>query len=121
MPDIAHWFDNDLTPSATGDLLSIDGLERGRQRILRRLLTNPGDYIWHPEYGAGLGRRVGQLRDINAIRSVIRTQIMEEACVGKSPLPAIDVTAIDSGVFVSIKYLNVETGAQDVLSFDLTE
>ena len=45
-----------LPPSASGDLLTTDD---PTNRILRRLLTNPGDYLWHPDYGAGLPSRIG--------------------------------------------------------------
>ena len=46
MPDLAHQFGADLVAGATGDLAVVDGPALGRQRVLRRLLTNPGDYIW---------------------------------------------------------------------------
>ena len=59
MPDLAHEFGADLQAGPTGDLALADGAALGRQRVLRRLLTNPGDYIWHPTYGAGLARFVG--------------------------------------------------------------
>ena len=87
MADISNWFGNDISLSASGDLQQIDGLNRGRQRILRRLLTNsnddglPADYIWHPTYGCGCPRRIGETRDINAISAAIRSQIMSEAWI----------------------------------------
>lgn len=119
--DIYHWWSSDLNISLTGDLALVDGLDRGRQRILRRLLTNLKDYYFHPDYGAGVGARVGELRDIIAIKAAINTQIMKEACVGRSPLPVITVRPIDNGVNVSIIYQDIETGVQSPLQFDLTE
>jgi phage baseplate assembly protein W len=121
MPDIWHVWGGDLATSPTGDLAPVDGLDRGRQRILRRLLTNQGDYLWHPEYGAGLGARIGQLRDIPAITAVINSQIMQEACVGKNPPPVITVSQIENGAYISIVYQDVETGSQSVLQFNITE
>ena len=59
MADIQHTFGNDLTLSATGDIAIVDGTQRGQERVLRRLLTNPGDYIWLLNYGAILRRMVG--------------------------------------------------------------
>jgi len=46
MSDISHLWGNDLTIGPTGDLAvaSNDGLTQ--QRVLRRLLTSVGDYIW---------------------------------------------------------------------------
>ena len=49
-----------LRAGAAGDLAPAAGTLRGQQRVLRRLLTNPGDYIWQPGYGAGLGQFVGK-------------------------------------------------------------
>jgi hypothetical protein len=125
--DISQWFGNDISLAANGDLQQIDGLNRGRQRIQRRLLTNsnndglPADYIWHPTYGCGCPRRIGETRDINAISATIRSQIMSEASVSKNPLPAIIVNPIPSGVYVSVKYIDVETGLQAILRFNINQ
>lgn len=67
MQDLAHYFGNDLSVSAAGDLLAVDGDTKTQQRILRRLLTNPGDMMFHPDYGAGLGQWVGKLFDEQAL------------------------------------------------------
>ena len=32
--------------SSSGDISVVSGPLLGQQRVLRRLLTNPGDYIW---------------------------------------------------------------------------
>lgn len=127
MADIAHWFGNDVALSASGDLLLIDGLDRGRQRIYRRLLTNsnddglPADYLWHPTYGCGCPRRIGETRDTNAIRAAVRSQIMSEASIAQIPLPVITVNPIKDGVYVSVVYTDVETGLQAILSFNINE
>ena len=127
MADISCWFGNDISLSASGDLQQIDGLDRGRQRILRRLLTNsnddglPADYIWHPTYGCGCPRRIGENRDINAINAAIRSQIMSEASVARSPLPKIIVNPIQDGVYVSVVYIDQETGLQAILSFNINQ
>lgn len=121
MADIFHWWGSDINVSPSGDLALVDGLQRSNQRILRRLLTNQNEWLWHPTYGAGVGGRVGQLRDVTAIQSAINTQIMQEACVGRSPLPVITVTAIDNGADVKIVYQDIQTGSQSTLSFNLSE
>ncbi len=61
MKDIYHYIGGDLSTSPTGDLRPVENTERGKQRVLRRLITNPGDYIYHPTYGAGLGQKVGEV------------------------------------------------------------
>ena len=54
MADCSHLFGSDFALSATGDLLLATGDEASKQRILRRLLTVTRDYLWQPDYGAGL-------------------------------------------------------------------
>lgn len=118
MPDLAHEFGADLQAGPTGDLALADGAALGRQRVLRRLLTNPGDYIWHPTYGAGLARFVGQPASASRIRAVVRSQIFREAAVARSPEPVVEVRAGDDGrVFVSIRYADAYSGATQSLSF----
>ena len=119
MTDLYHYIGGDLEASATGDVQQVDGLDQTSQRILRRLLTNAGDYIWHPEYGAGLGRKVGALLDVPGIRGLIRSQIFLEASVARTPEPVIEVTAIPNGVSVRIKYYDGSTGRLATLAFDV--
>ena len=118
MADLALVFGADVGPGVTGDLAVVRGSEWGRQRVLRRLLTNPGDYIWQPSYGAGLGRFVGQPVSAAQIRAVVRGQIFKEAAVARAPEPQIDVAVAGSGVAsVSISYVDSRTGDPQVLSF----
>ena len=120
MIDLWHYYGGDLAQSATGDLLGVDGTVKGQQRILRRLLTNPGDYLWHPDYGAGLPAKVGDVFDAAKIRALIRGQILLEAAVARSPEPVIDVQQIPSGLSVNIQYNDAPSGARQTLSFNVT-
>lgn len=119
MADLWNYNGSDLAAGATGDILTVDGVERGQQRVLRRLLTNPGDYIWHPEYGAGLPARVGDTIDVDEITALIRSQIMLEAAVAKEPEPVVTVAPILNGMFVRIQYADAVTGQQVALAFDV--
>lgn len=119
MADLAHWFDQDLQVSATGDTLTIDGTLLGQQRVLRRLLTNPGDYIWEPTYGAGLPAYVGQALDAGSLQALILTQMLLESAVSQTPPPVVTVKAITGGVFAQILYVDSDTGKQVNLSFDV--
>ncbi|PHV13716.1 phage tail protein [Janthinobacterium sp. BJB303] len=133
MSDLNHYFGGDLSQSSTGDLLKVDGTEEGVQRLLRRLLTNPalidadgntlipGDYIFHPDYGAGLPRMIGDTVDIPKIKGRIQGQMFLEACVARSPAPVITVTEILGGVSVDIRYNDALTGAPAALAFDVTK
>lgn len=120
MNDLSHYYGNDLAASPTGDLAYLDGPVRGQQRILRRLLTCPGDYIWHPDYGAGLPQYVGQLVDIAKIRALILGQMRLEDCVARSPDPDINVQAIPQGLTVAIRYLDASSKTTQLLSFSVT-
>lgn len=89
--------------------------------MLRRLLTNPGDYIWHPNYGAGLAQFVGQPVSPLQIQAVIRAQIFQESAVAQSPEPVIAVSNDQTGdVFVEIQYVDACNGQTQVLSFSVS-
>lgn len=118
--DLYQYFGDDLSPSATGDLQPVTSTVRGQQRILRRLLTNPGDYIWHPEYGAGLPRYVGSVVDVRQMKALIRGQVLMEESVAKTPEPAVDVQTIPGGMVVTIQYNDAATNTRQLLSFNVT-
>ena len=91
----------------------------GQQRVMRRLLTNPGDYIWQLDYGAGLARFIGQPASALQITAVIRSQIFKEAVVARNPEPVIGVQVDPAGgsVYVDVRYADAATGETQVLSF----
>jgi len=124
MADASHQWNSDLMISATGDIATADGALLGQQRVLRRLLTNPGDYIWQLDYGAGLARFIGQPVNPSQIRAVIRSQIFKEAVVARQPEPVIDVQIAPGGasgtVYVYIRYVDAPSGQSQVLSFSMS-
>lgn len=118
MPDLDHLWGNDLALSPTGDLATADVPALTQQRVLRRLLTNPGDYIWSIDYGAGLARFVGQPGTAAAITAAIRGQIFKETAVAQTPAPVIGLQADQSGsIFVQIRYADAATSITQTLSF----
>lgn len=119
MTELVHYFGNDLQVSPTGDLSIASDSQARQQRVLRRLLTNVQDYIFHPEYGAGLPAQVGQPTDIAGIKAVIGGQLLLEASVAQSPPPVVAVTPIPNGVACSIKYTDNINGAPVSLTFDV--
>lgn len=133
MSDLYHYWGADLSVSASGDLLGVDGTTAGQQRILRRLLTNPagnslngappdpGDYLFHLDYGAGLPRWVGKNVDIPRVRALVRGQLMKENIVAKQPLPVVTVTEITNGISISIQYNDALTKRPVFLSFDVNK
>lgn len=121
MPDIAHYFGADLSASANGDLLTADSVLLSQQNVLRRLLTNPGDYIWHPDYGAGLPAMIGKPIDVPTVTAIIQGQMFLEDSVVRSPAPVITVTPIANGMFVSIKYTEADSQQTASLQFSVNK
>lgn len=120
MPDLSHQFGSDLQASANGDLLTADSVALSQQSVLRRLLTNPGDYIWHPNYGAGLPQMIGKPIDVATVTGIIQGQMFQEASVARSPPPEITVSSIPNGMFVDIEYTEVDSQQTVTLSFPVT-
>ena len=125
LSDLYHYIGSDVSPSSTGDLLSVNSTVRGQQRVLRRLLTNPGDYIFHPDYGAGLPQYIGQLLDIPKITALIQGQIFLEESVSQATQPIINVTPINGGITggvnVEIQYVDAITGNPVNLNFNVNQ
>ena len=118
MADLAHEFGADLTIGPTGDLALADAASLTRQRVLRRLLTNQGDYIWQLGYGAGLGQFGGAPAAAARIGAVVRGQIFKEAAVARSPEPVVDARDDhDGGLAVAIRYADIADAAPQLLSF----
>ena len=119
--DLSHYWGGDLSFSSVGDIATSTGTDRGQQRVLRRLMTNPGDYTFHPEYGAGLPRYVGSVASADQITALIRGQMLLEDAVAKIPKPVITVTPINNGLAVNIAYSDSPSGQPVTLSFNVSK
>lgn len=120
MADLAHSFGSDIQLGPTGDLALSDGVELGRERVLRRLMTAPGAYIWHIAYGAGLPLFIGEPGNAARVAAVTRTQMYLESRVSHTPPPQIDVNLLTTGTLtLSIRYADVPTQLPVVLNFNL--
>lgn len=123
MSDISQTWGSDLFLSASGDIALASGSTLGQQRVLRRLLTNPGDYIWQPNYGAGLSQFIGKPANALQISAAIRSQMFKEPTVARSPEPVIDVALSpdDSGntVYVHIRYVDASSQQTQTISFSI--
>ena len=88
-----------------GDLLTASSCKsKPAKRILRRLFTNAGDYIWQPSYGAGLPAKIGSPFDVATIESIVQSQMFMEDSVVRDPPPDIEVASFPNGMFVDIDY-----------------
>ena len=110
MSECYHIFGQDLVLGATGDLLLVSGPVQTQQRVMRRLFTNQGAYLWHLAYGAGLPARVGRKANAAVIAGVIRSQIFMESSIAASPAPTVTLSVTVGGVVVAnIVYTDTST------------
>jgi hypothetical protein len=119
--DLDHDFGGDLALGPTGDLATVTGTVLGQQRVLRRLLTNAGDYIWHLAYGAGLPAVIGTPVDAATIEGIVLGQIFLEAAVARSPAPVVEVQSTGSLVSLSITYADAVEGSTQTLGVSLDQ
>lgn len=117
MGDLALVFGGDLALASAGDIALAQAGALTEQRVLRRLLTNRGDYIWQISYGGGMGQFVGVAGAAAPAVSVARAQMAQEARVAQTPLPQIGAsTDVASGVVLTISYQDATTGQPTLLS-----
>ena len=118
---IAHYFGADLQRGPTGDVAAASGTALATQRVLRRLLTNPSDYIWQLNYGAGLRQMVGNPADALAITGVITSQMLLEPSVAQTPPPTVQVSASPNGtVYAAVQYTDASTGQNQTFNVAIT-
>lgn len=117
LDDAAHWWGGDLQLTPSGDLARANREDRSRQHVLRRLLTNPGDYIFHPGYGAGVPRRIGTNVNVPEIQGLVRGQMLREESVSKAPAPKVAVREITGGVQTNIAYVALPDRQPVMVSF----
>lgn len=129
--DLFHYYGGDLQISAQGDLLLANQSQTGVQRLYRRLLTSPlladaagnpqasPDYIFHPNYGAGIGRRIGAPTDIPGATATIRAQTRLEAAVSQTPPPKVTLATFNGGVAADIQYNDAQSKTAQYLNFDV--
>jgi hypothetical protein len=120
LTDLYHFWGSDLTLSPSNGLLGAQRFDRTSQRLIRRLLTNPGgaDYLWQPEYGGGLLALIGTNATIGEITARINGQVALEPSIAQSPAPIIILTPINGGFAIYIFFYD-ETGNGTPLSFNL--
>lgn len=128
MADLFQWYGNDFQVNVNGDLLSADGTTWTQQRIVRRLLTSQGTYLFHPEYGAGLGRFIGDNLSpdlFQEINNICVTQILLEKAVAKNPRPTVTpriLTILEMTVLnIAIQYYDLELQETVYLSFNVNK
>jgi phage baseplate assembly protein W len=118
MNDIFLSWGGDVGIGSTGDLALVGGSELTQQRVERRLLTNPGDYIWQLDYGGGLGQFVGTPAQPADIEAVVRAQLALETAVSTTPAPRVSASVVDTAngyVVANITYVEASSEASSQL------
>jgi len=122
--DLQLTWGGDLESGPSGDFALMTGLPAVTQRVLRRLLTGTGDYIWNPKYGAGLAEYVGQPTAAGQIDATVRTQMRLETAVARFPAPTVTIPnqlANGLGVFeLLIQYQDAATKQTATVSVAMT-
>ena len=113
----------DLSVGPGGDINVASVQTSLQQRVVRRLLTNPGSYIWHTDYGAGLGGYVGKPYSPGNIEGTILNQLLLEPLVASTPRPTVQVNQSPAGSFsstsVTVQYQAAGTSAEDSVVLNL--
>jgi len=116
MTDLSHVFGNDFVFFEGAGVGVAQGVEETRQRVLRRLCTNPGDYVWQPDYGAGLPGMIGDPVQALRIHGVVAAQLALEPGVDQRQPVQVAVTPREGGfVSCSITYVDVVSQTSQVV------
>lgn len=68
-----------MSVSPNGDWKIVDGPEALRQRILRILFTNPGEWTTKPEYGVGIRQYVKRVNSVGVVDEL--TAKIKQGCL----------------------------------------
>jgi hypothetical protein len=113
----------DLSVGVSGDIGVALVQAEVQQRLVRRLLTNPGEYVWHVDYGAGLGSYVGERYSPGFIEGAVLNELQLEALVAGTPAPMVQtnlsVTGPFSTISVAIQYQVAGTSTPDFITLNL--
>lgn len=120
LTDAGQLWGADLRLSPTGDLAMVSGADRSKERVLRRLLTNPGDYLFSMPYGGGVPAQIGEIADNAKITGNIQGQMKIEPSVSQAVAPTVVVAETDKGVAVSISYIAAPDQTPAALSFTVS-
>lgn len=109
-----HWYGLDIQFSAAGDDASASAILEINQLIVRELMTNPGDYIFAPEYGAGLGQYIGKALSsdkLSTLTAIITAIVLKQPAVQKTPGPTITFQSDATGILsTQILYIYAPSG-----------
>lgn len=116
--DVDHWYGDDVQLSSKNDLNPVISSDKTTQRIIRRLMTNPGAYVWHLDYGAGILEHVGDtMANLGIIEGLCVAQVQLEHGVASQPPPAVAFEMNGDMLTVKVEYTDQDTNSRQFLSF----
>lgn len=121
--DVHHIIGDDILLDKSNDLLFVFDTDETNQRIMRRLFTNKGTYIWNAKWGASIPWRVGDTLSAEVYREIvneIRAAVLEDDDVAKDPPPEITIEQISNGLICYIRYYNLSEDEHDTISLRIT-
>lgn len=107
--DVTKGIDADYEVTAAGDWAIVEGRAALRQSIIRRIITNPGEWATKPDYGVGArlfvkGKNTRAARQ--ALEERIRGQLAQEARVESVDDVVIDtLPGSDAGIRITVVVL----------------
>ena len=112
--DLYLEWNGDIIITPNGSLLLANGWDLVRQRILRNLITNsaqvlpdnsttPPDYVFHPNFGIGVGAMVGQNPNKDyqqRLISKINRAVLSDSAVDPTNPPTVKFSSPSPGTWV---------------------
>lgn len=119
MIDLKLTWGSDLEIASFGDFDIVSGPDLTKQRLLRRLLTNPNDYIWQGDYGAGLAQFVGVTTNMDRLTGTVRKQTLKEPSIDRSQPIKVDLHASSGSDRISLNIQFKDVADELAQSVDL--
>lgn len=123
----------DLVLNASGTLATVSGWPQVRERIIRRILTNPAqtlpdgsttppDYVFDPSYGIGGGALVSQNPTpqwLDRLRQRVRQGVLSDAAVNPGYDPQIVISQPTPNTFVIAVGCQLQSGQAGAFSISV--
>lgn len=121
--DVYHIIGNDIQLDSTNDLQLVFDTNETNQRIMRRLFTNKGGYIWNSKWGASIPWKIGEPFSQEVYQDIIKevkAAVLEDDDVAKDPPPVIQIETVFNGIICYIRYYNLASNEHDTVSLRMS-
>jgi len=121
--DIHHIIGSDILLDKSNDLSFVFDTNETNQRIMRRLFTNKGTYIWNAKWGGSIPWKIGEMLSLEVYREIVNevtAAVLEDDDVAKDPPPEIKIETTSNGLICYIKYYNLSEDKHDTVALRIT-